>query len=397
MLTSSVLNSVTFKNLDGGNPNRWNTLHENRKQGNFTVIPYCQPFQKDGTIYLQFTSDSATVPVLKIYNPLLNDTVNGTLASSYSGLDDRYFFNFEIELVAAYYEKKVSFTCTQGAITLTSEPIFVTDLTEDIAAGRIKKVLYNNLDRNESDLSDYWVDWSATDSMYFYIEATDIEMNLKDDVEVLEGSQINVIISANFFSGIQLKTGGIPEYMIEKITAASSLDYFEVNDVQYIKDSSIEPERFGNSTLKQASINLIAKNISALNVDNLDTVSTIIIDQNGIAMEIIPKRNTGVTAAGWQVENPEGYMLHSVFVRHAATSIAVESVVTIGSTPGGSDILDAVQGSVLLADYPSTGKFLSMPRHYLKDADNAFNVYVSVAGAGSVLDIILNFDTVTQT
>ena len=69
MLTSSVLNSVTFKDLTSGTfPNAWNTLHADRKQAGYAVYDYCQQFDKDDVIYLQFTSDSATVPDLKVYN-----------------------------------------------------------------------------------------------------------------------------------------------------------------------------------------------------------------------------------------------------------------------------------------------------------------------------------------
>ena len=113
MLTSSVLNSVTFKDIDGGLPTKWNTLHEDRIQGAFKILPYCQRFNKDDVLYLQFTSDSATVPDLKIYIPYLNATVAGTLASSYLGDDNRYFYNFLITLGSDYYDKKITFTVEQ--------------------------------------------------------------------------------------------------------------------------------------------------------------------------------------------------------------------------------------------------------------------------------------------
>ena len=393
MLTSSVLNSITFKNLDGGNPHRWNTLHENRKQAGFTTYQYCQQFNLNDVVYLQFTSDSATVPTFRVYNPYLTGTITGTLASSYTGLDNRYFFNFTVTLSAAFHNKSFHFTVQQGSDLLTSESVLCRDLSTDITNGKIKVIKYTNLDRNESDLTDYFVDWSVVgDSdhyMFFYVEAVDIEMNESDESEILEGSQSKTIISANYYEGIQLKSGGIPEYMVEKIGTASSLDVFSVNDVEYVKDGGISIERFGNSTFKQTTLNLSVKNVIGLNVDDLGATETV----STTDMAIIPKRNTAVTTAGWQVENPDGYMLHSIWIKHAATSVSTTAVVTLGTSIAGTDLIDEVQGSLARADYSTIWKQYS--KHYLKNPDAATVIYFSVSGAGSVMDIIVNFDTVT--
>ena len=388
MITSSKLNSVTFKNLSGQWPNKWNTLHEDRNQGGFNVKPYCQRFNKDNVIYLQFTSDSATVPVLKSYSNLLNETINGTLVSSYVGEQSRYFYNFSITLGASYYDKKTWFTVEQDGNTLTSEYILCEDLTDDIQKGKIKYVKYTNLDRNESDLSDYWVDWSVIDYMYFYVEAVDVDTNDIEETEVLEGSQSKTIIAASVYSGIRLRTGGVTDYMAIKLKLASSLDYFEVNGIQYIKEGEVEAERFGNSTLFQVSMNLTEKNTLGINVDDLGVTLT-----DNDVMAIVTKRNTGVNNGGWQLENPDGYMLHSIFIKHAATSTG-DAVVNVGTSVGGDELLDDVQGAVVRADYTTVWK--SFSRHYLKDPDNASTLYVSVTGAGAVLDIIFNFDIVTE-
>jgi len=386
MITSSVLNAITFKYLNGGYPNKWNTLHASRKQGGFMVIPYCQKFNKDDTVYLQFESDSNTTPVLKIYNPVLNESINGTLESSYTGSQNRYFFGFNVSLGSDYYDKIVTFSITQGIDTLTSEPIYIEDLSEYVSKGEIKRIKYTNLDRNNSNLSSYWVDWSVLDYMFFYVESVDIETADKEQNEVLEGSQSKTIIAAQNWSGINLQTGGIPDYLELKLKAASSLDYFEVNDVQYVKEGEVSVERFGNSTLVQLSLNLTEKNTIGLNVDDLGIILT---DNNDMA--IIAKRNTAVNGSGWQVENPEGYMLHSVFIKHAITS-ANDAVVNLGTTIGGDELIEDIQGSILKADYST--KWATFSRHYLKDPDNASNLYFSVSGSGVILDIIVNFDTV---
>lgn len=390
MLASSVLNAVTFKDISGTYPNKWSRLHSDRKQAGLTVLPYCQLFNKDDVILLQFESDSATVPVLRIYFPELNATINGTLASSYSGDITRYFYNYEITLSASYYDKKIFFTIVQDSTTLTSEPIYCEDLSEGLENGTIKRVKYTNLDRNNSDLSSYWVDWSAVDYMFFYIEAIDADSNDLEEVEILDGAQSKEIISATNYSGINLLCAPMPDYLVTKLKACSSLDYFEINGIQYIKDGEVSVSRWGNSTLQEVSVNLTEKNTIGLNVDDLGITY---IDQELIPMAIVTKRNNNVTAAGWQVLNPSGYMLHSVFVKHTNAS-AGDAILKLGTTVSGSELIDEVQGNITLADYSNVWR--SYSQHYLKNPDASSNLYFTIAGAGAVLDIIVNFDAVTE-
>lgn len=387
MLSSSVLNSVTFKDLSSGTvPNKWNTLHENRKHGGFYVKPFCQRFNKDGVVYLQFTSDSATTPVLKAYIPGANYTIILTSSANYG---DRYFFNYSVTLGANYYDKEIYFIITQGTDVLTSEPILCEDLSADIAAGKLKYVKYSNSDRNNSDLSDYFIDWETVSYMYFYLEASDLEVSNIDEVEVLEGSQSKTIISANLFSGLTLKTGGIPDYFVLKLSAASSLDVFEVNGIQYVKEGGVDVKQFGQSTLFEVTIKLTEKNTIGLNVDDLG------ITQTDTEMPIINKRNTAVTGSGWAVENPEGYNLHAVWIKHAATSAATVAEVTLGTSIGGSELIDSEMGSIVRADYLTTWQ--SFPQHFLKNPATTSNLYFSVSGAGAIMDILVQFETVIET
>lgn len=390
MITSSVLNSVTFKDISKTYPNKWSRLHADRKQAGFTVIPYCQVFNKNDVIYLQFESDSSTVPALDIYYPNFKQTINGTLASSYDGDVTRYFYNFEITLNSTFFDKKIYFTIEQDATTLTSEPIYCKDISAEIENGTIKRIKYTNLDRNNSDLSSYWVDWSQLDFMYFYVESVDVAVQDTEESEVLTTSQSKEVISASNYSGIQLQCAPIPDYLELKLKACSSLDYFEVNEIEYIKEGEVESSRWGNSTLFEVTLNLTEKNTIGLNVDD---VGITYIDQEEVPMAIIPKRNTNLTSAGWQVTNPSGYMLHSIFIKHAASSVG-DAVVNIGTSVSGSELVDDVIGNVPLADFASSWK--SITQHFLNNPDAASSVYVSVTGAGAVLDMIINFEIVEE-
>jgi hypothetical protein len=253
----------------------WNTLHASRYQGGNKIIPYYQKFNKDHILYLQFESDSADDIVLTPYcgTAIIETAFTESYDKSYGTSNIRYFTNFVVTLDSDYYDKEVYFKAVQGTDTLTSEPILVYDLTAELAKGTIKYVKYTNLDRVESDLDDRFIDWSILTStgnyLDFFVEAIDIEPNDTDESEVLEGSQSKTIISASFYSGRVLKTGGIPDYMAARLGMASSLDIFMVNGIQYIKSGEISQERFGNSTLYQISLKLTQKNAIGINVDNL--------------------------------------------------------------------------------------------------------------------------------
>ncbi|MBV5326143.1 MAG: hypothetical protein JZU65_00680 [Chlorobium sp.] len=274
MIASSILNSVTFKNLSGSYPNMWNRLHATRKQGNARVIPYAQKFQKDHVLYLQLESDIADAITLKSYCGTVEiESFTVAYESHYGTTDNRYYTNFTVTLDADYYEKQVYFKATQGANTLTSEPIFITDLTGLINRGIMKYVKYTNLDRIESDLDSRFIDWSVLPStgnyLDFFIEAIDSEPNDKDESEVLEGSQSKTILSASFYSGRVLKTGAIPDYLATKLGMVTSLDVFTVNEIEYVKSGDVEQSPFGGSTLYQCSIKLTQKNAIGINVDNI--------------------------------------------------------------------------------------------------------------------------------
>ena len=274
MLASSLLNSVTFKNIVGNYPNMWNTLHANRKHNNNKIIPYYQKFNKNHVLYLQFESDISDSITLKAYSGLTEiESFTNAYSTHYGTTDNRYYTNFVVTLDDIYFDIPVYFKSTQGASTMTSEPILTKDLTADIAKGIIKYIKYTNLDRIESDLDDRFIDWNALAStgkyLDLFIEAVDVDPNDTDEVEILEGAQSKTILSAGYYSGKILKTGGIPDYLASKIGLISSLDIFTVNDLQYIKTGEIEISPFGNSTSYQVSIKMTQKNATGINVDNV--------------------------------------------------------------------------------------------------------------------------------
>jgi len=391
MFSSSLANSIPFLNLDGGLPNAMNTLHADYKKGGFKVIPYCQRFNKADVIKLQFESDSATAPSLKSYTPLLNEALAPVLTTSYGTDTLRYFYNFEVTLGSSYYDKKIQLIATQGAIELTSEPIFCEDLTEDLANGRILKFEYSGVNSFTSDLNGCFNDWANDYSMFFYVESVLRKPKNTNSNEVIEGAQSDTIVSSNTFFGNTFETGIIPPLFSLKIIVVSSLTYFAVNGIQFIQKGFSE-EIAGSSTSVQLSLDLTAKNIVGLNVDDLGSESTQINDN----MAFDNKRNTAVNGSGWAVANKLGYFVHIILIKHAATS-AGDAIVICGTTPGGNDLIDEEMGNLPLSMYSSTSVPASFPLHSLKNQDVASNIYFSIYGAGEILDISIQFISLIPT
>lgn len=293
LLIATVIGAVTYldsgsitpsgamptSNTTGTNsnyPNMWNTLHADRSQGNALVKHYNQKFQKDHVVYLQFESDIADSITLKAYNSLTRaeiESFTGAYATHYGTTNNRYYTNFVVTLDSPYYEKQVYFKATQGANVLTSEPIFTTDLTYWIQKGVMKYIKVTNLDRIESDLDNRFIDWSALTStgnyIDWFIEASEVDKNDKDEAEILEGSQSRKTTSAVNFIGIILGTSGVPHYMIDRMKVAVNLDIFTVNGEEYGPDGGADSSPFGGSTSFQMRMKLTQKNAIGINVDNV--------------------------------------------------------------------------------------------------------------------------------
>jgi hypothetical protein len=301
-----------------------------------------------------------------------------------TGDDTRYYFSFSVELGADYYDKDVYFTVVQGTVTLTSEPIYASNIAMELANGEIKKIKYTNLDRNYSlglnDAFIYWDDLQSTGSyLQFYVEAQDKDLSDSDEIEILEGSQSKDVISSQLFAGQELKTGLIPDYMVRRLEACSSLDIFTVNDVQFIKEGAIESTIAGNSTSFQSTIKMTQKNVLAINIDDLG-----ITDYNANVMEetkVFLDKSTD-----FDLERPEGWAVHFITVQHAATSSG-DATIIAGWTNGGTDIIDSIMGNIPVSDK----KPKSFTAHLEDDMAASGRLYIGITGVGVKLNVNVNF------
>jgi hypothetical protein len=377
-LGNSILNPIFFKKIGGSYPNDYNRLHKDRKHGTFNVIPYQQKFNCGDVVTVQFSSELVTVPTLTSYFGVTEiETIGGAAGTNsprVGSVGTLYFFNFEITFDSKYYDKEISFVCIQETDTLYSEPIFVYDMTKDLAQGVIKRIEYTNLSEVESDLNGFLIDWEDLTStgglLFYYVEGQDLEPADKEEQEVLEGSMSSNIISGSFTPGKIFKTCAIPVYMYARLSASMLVDYLTVNDIEYLKNGVVKKGKFGTSTSFQCEVSLQEKQVFFFDVDTNEIV----------AMREILNHHFYNVVTDFDEATPEGYGLHRIIVKRSATSSTNAATFIAGTTIGGTDYVDAIMGTI------EDGE-----RHTFEQHDIPGHVYFGVSGIGIKLDINIQY------
>ena len=389
MIISSILNPITFKDLSDGeqDPRNDNTLHNDSRVGGFMVQSYYQPFKKDETVPLIFSSDVDTDLTLKAYNPILISTTVKSFATSYAGDYPRYYFYFPVTLGADYYDKQAYFTIEQGSDLWTSEPICVKDYTDEIARRELLRIKYTNLDKVDSDISNRFVDWTAIDNtgnyMQFYIEAVNFRSDDEEEIEILDGSIKKTVISYTSFLGIKVSTGYIPVYMARKLMECSPLDVFEVNGKQYIRKGYEQSELDGNKFVSVV-LSLTEKTVLGMNVDDLGI-------ENEEDMAWHTETITEEASSNFNINYPQGYIASNIFVKHTSSSLATSNTVTAGFSNGSDEL-----GSVMC--FKSSTRPTAMQPNQIPSFDADGRIYFTIEGdAGVILKISVLFQLMPET
>jgi len=378
---ANCLSSIHYE--PSANPNEKNRLHEDLKQGNKLIIPYCQKFNLNDTVQLQLCSDVITVPTLTAHRNKTGigatiDTITGSLVETRTGAEGtRYYFNFDITFDSAYLEKIIYLKATQGSESLIFEPVWVSDLTTDLANHQILKIEYSNFDKFDTDLQDFLIDWeniTTTDNiLYFYVEAQDNDTSDQDESENLDGALNKTKISASNFFGNVLKTGLIPKHLYRKLELVSSLDFFAVNGIEYLKDGAVDAESKEGCTSVQCSVKLIDKIATGINIDNLS------VEFMAQVIQVDGELHTAKSGA-FDVAIPSGYMFHCAIAKFSSTSSGNPGILTIGSTLGGTEYVDETGGAIADSSY-----------HTYNAHDLSAHVYFYVSGAGVKMDVYVQW------
>lgn len=378
----SILSAVTFKRLDVGSyRNEWNTLHKDLKYGNYMIKEYCQKFNNNDVIGIQVYSSDSTPPVLKSFCGVSEiETIALNKSTTITGSAGTItYFTYLVTLDAAYKDKEVSFECTQDTDKLTSEPIYTTDLSDKLNNGRIKRIDCSNYLRGEAGLKGYWILWDdmPDNALFFYVDGQTRDINTSTEIEKLESSQSDVLVSTKLKAGVKLSLDGLPRYMCIKLNAASLVDFFAINEIEYVRDGDADFENFGGSTLYNGEISFTEKNTLGLNVISLGFETT--TEDNIMIQNVIKTDQT----ADFEVTNIEGYSIHTIFVRHSATSSGSDATISAGSTVGGQEYISEYVGSI-------TGTAShNFPIHDLPQ--NGDKIYFGVSGIGVKLDITIQY------
>jgi len=361
-------------------PNEKNTLHANLKHGKKTIIDYCQKFNHSDEIELQFVSSVATVPVLTIFHYGVSiRSISGTLSATVTGTEGtRYYFNYTVIFSASIQDKRLIFKVVQELETLISEPVWCYDMALDLTNRKLLRIDYSNFDAFQTWLQDKLINWQAlttTDKLlFFYVEAQQNDLADSDESENYDGAlQKEKISSTNFF-GNTLKTGIIPPYMARRLELVSSLDFFAVHGVEYLKDGGVEVEPAGDSTSVQASMKLIDKIATGITIDNLKYE-----EMAGATIQVDGQLFADQTA-DFDVVIPDGYMYNLSIVAKSATAGAGEFTITIGSTLGGSEYCDEYSGAIS-----------DTKRHTFLTPDLCTHVYFGISGVGAKFDVYVQW------
>lgn len=379
MIASPAVNPIYFKRIVGSYPNEENTLHNTAKCGNMMVVKYWQKINNGDTVLLQFHSDSSTIPTIKLFNGAIEiEEITATLDYTATGVDTIYYYSFIITFDTNYYDKCISAIVYQDSDILTSEAIFITDLTELINSGVIKKFEYTNSNRLNSDLANFGVDWEhlpMPKKMFCYFDGILLNIKDEDNSEILKGAMNHEMVSASLFIGNTFKSDILPRYMVTKLEAVSSLEYLTINDVRFTKIERASCESVEKTTSYKIEIQFIRNDAIGINMD----LAGGLIDMTSkewIKFDI----KTGVTG-NYSVHVPAGYDFHMLTAKHGYGSSHNNATVICGNTVGGTEYFDAIGGEIT---YPQPFSFTPHDRF-------ATTIYVGVSGVGVNLDIVMQF------
>ncbi len=376
----SAANSVHYALRDDNLQNPENTLSYEEKYSQISIRKYCQRFKATDVVTQQVGSISAVVPTIEVFQPELEtgSPITASLVGSYTGNvdpnDDRYYFEFDVDFLN-YTGKIIQVKVTQGAVIYLSEFLKGEDLTDELAGGGLLKIVYGN-SQKASDYTNFTIDYTTGIEFFFYVEAVLRKPVPSGSDDVFVNIDSKTLTEAQIFRARILETEEIPTFLIEKIEIAGKHFYFSINDLQYISESLPNIQATGTN-FSLLTWTLTQQDALGITTDNREL--------GGTSMEpIIVRKKPDITSGAWTFSQPKEYILHVLYASHNASSLA-DYVLTMGTTIGGTDLIDADMGSVPLSGGRNLLPFIV---HEQWDVDKI--IYVTITGATAIADIRVN-------
>jgi len=202
----------------------------------------------------------------------------------------------------------------------------------------------------------------------FWVEATLYKAQPSGDSDVYDDSGNLSVLRSIKQRSFELKTSAIPLYLAMKTSEISGLDYFIVNDKEYVNEEGGENEFFGNLTDTVLTMSLKQKYVVGVNSDDQGVIIT---DSEMGGIEVKEKTLSGsdtLTVTG-------SYTISLITLELVA---GAQADVTIGFTPSGNEIMrtESVTSS-------NPRKYIARSFGNPNDINASFPAYIQVVGVGA--------------
>ena len=325
----SQANSIRFWVVDSNLPNFDNTLLADEKFYNDKIFTYCQRFKSGETESVVIKSNSDTVPtVVATKEDKTTEVITATPIGSYDqdddSVNDLFFFAFDV--VMSLFTTSTFITVTQGVVVYKSEP-FIADITEEeLNNGEIYRVEYGNEDNA------FQIDFSTSITFTLYIPAIIKDYEFGGESSIYDNQDELEKLKETVQRILLFKTLEIPRYLAETLKLASSMDYFVINDVAFVRTGQPEIAPVEGSNLVDFSMALTDKEYLGINSHdvgfNCDTPVT------GDEIMALTEENASGSVT-FSVTG--GYLIHTL----KATWVSGATVeVKLGTTVGTNDLVD---------------------------------------------------------
>lgn len=367
MFIISPINSIRFAKRNSLLPNYANQLHIEREIPGLKTIQYCQKVNKGMEVTIQIMTDYDGIIDVNLFDYLGNSLVSNVLVTEKNSYPDFkiYEFSYTFNEVGVYQFSVTGEDSEQTSVLFESEPISI----EENHPNTLLIEYWN-------DTNTEFVDYSTGIRHFMLIESRIPDENAEVDENIYDNqNKKNKTYSATTFAG-QFQSGGVPDYLVRQLTLAQGLFYFFINDIQYT-NAEISSEKYGNSTLKQITMKCYETEVPGVNSDDSGDNPEIIIPEED--MNIYPINLDGVTGAK-QITVPAGFMLDNLMF---VLSTGTDATVKAGTTVGGDEVS-------ILRSLSSSKPVYTIDREYLANLaqyKNAFNIYFTITGVGSTIDI----------
>jgi len=366
-------NSIRFRKVDANFTNFDNTLTANERFFNDSIFTYCQRFLETDTVTIQAKSTINTVPTVKLYDSINNETtLTASLVSSYDQdndtVNDLFFFEFQVPMTGLTEEQYL--IVSQNGIYWKSEPFKADpELLTELQNGEAMKIEYYNTDNALQ------MDFSTDITFTIYVEGYIKDYGFGGESSVYDNQDELTKLKETMSRLMTFKTLYIPRYLAEMIRIASGFDVFVINGVSYVREDLPEITPLESSNLVELSMTLNDKEYLGVNTHDIGFDCDVIITPTGDIMVLTELNASGSVS----LVIPAGYLIHvmrAIWV--SGTSVEVK----LGQTVGGDELVYPFE---INSGY--TKETVSI--HADEDRENDTTIYATITGGVANIDVQL--------